>query len=203
MPPQITFIKLDDRLTVPVKIFVNRNTVLSVSDISINSKSLITLNNNYFQIKLSNNYLNSLFNDTLNKKIAEVLFEKPLNEIVNLEPSENIKISNIIDSINYKLSIPKILCLTVRCRLNLLTSQDYTYLSLINQGNFSEKVLQSDFQMNLLVNTSQFVKLEPSLLVESDEEMPQDTKKLVQMDLQQLNLLNNLKNCIKLYLLNH
>lgn len=203
MPPQITFIKLDDRLTVPVKVFVNRNTVLSVSDISINSKSLITLNNNYFQIKLSNNYLNTLFNDTLNKKITEVLLEKPLNEIVNLEPSENIIISNIIDSINYKLSIPKILCLTIRFRLNLLTPQDYNYLSLINQGNFSEKVLQSDFQMNLLVNTSQFVKLEPSLLVESDEEMPQDTKKLVQMDLQQLNLLNNLKNCIKLYLLNH
>lgn len=201
MPPQITFITLDNRLTLPVKIFVNRNTNLSSSDISINSKSLIKLNNNYFHIKLSNNYLNNLFNNQLNDKIVEVLFAKPLPQIIS--PSANfITISNTVGTTKYKLIIPTNLCLTIRYHLNLITPQDYTFLRLIH-GDFEEKLLKSDYQLNLLVNKNLFVKSEPSILQEDDGDSSIDEKKLVNMNLKRLHLLNNIQHCMKLYLINH
>lgn len=199
MPPQITFIKLNDKLSLPVKVFVNRNVTSSTSDISINAKSLIKLNNNFFQIKLSNNYLKTLFNETLSDKLIETLLNKPTKEIFTNSTTSIIRTLVSLDSVKYNLIIPQSLLITIRAHLNLLTHSDISHLNSITP-NFMDKLLIADFQLNLLINQNQMIKLEPTLLVEDDDDMFVDEKKLVDVKLKRLNLLNNLQNCIKLYI---
>lgn len=97
MPPQVTFIKLTDRSTIPIKVFVKKNPngkTVSTQDkrsVAINSKSLITLNNQPFQIQLSNDYLNSLVSK-LKPELLPILIYNDNLESQLLTIDDNIKV---------------------------------------------------------------------------------------------------------------
>ena len=211
MPPQISFVTIDDRLTVPIKVFINRGVISRPSSVSINSKSFLAVSNkvNYFQIKLSNKYLNSLINDKLNSVLRDTFVTTPIPEIINNESAQSyVRIASDIDTIKYILLVPKALVVTVRLYLRMLTSGDEEYLTSINQAGLFEKPLKRGQSMCLMRKSSHFVKQEPKILREDDEEVfddgetGSDVKSQLVYDLSKLPLLNNLKHCVKVYLVN-
>jgi hypothetical protein len=193
-------------------VFINRGVISRPSSVSINSKSFLAVNNkvNYFQIKLSNKYLNSLINDKLNSVLRDTFVTTPIPQLINNENGQSyIRIASKIDTVNYILVVPKALVVTVRIYLRKLSSGDERYLTSINQAGLFEKPLASSHSMCVMRKLSHFVKQEPKVLREDDEEMADDEsnstndeKSRLTYDLSRLPLLNNLKHCIKLYLVN-
>lgn len=135
MPPQVTFVKLTDKTIIPIKIFVNKSSndnqtsIQNKKTIAINSKSLITLNNQPFQIQLSKNYLNSLI-IKLKPKILPIL-------IYNKE----LKSQELILDDNIKIIIPQELIFAIRQTYGLLD---------VEQQFRGSKTSFSDFTLHLL-----------------------------------------------------
>ncbi|RCK56066.1 hypothetical protein Cantr_05454 [Candida viswanathii] len=111
MPPQVTFVKLGSNTDIPIKIFVKKSgtSTTKKKTVAINSKSLITLNNQPFHVQLSKDYLNALV-AKLKLKILPILFDND-----SLETQEFT-----LDDGKIKVVVPQLTILQVRWAFRVL-----------------------------------------------------------------------------------
>ncbi|KAK6457644.1 single strand annealing-weakened 1 [Scheffersomyces xylosifermentans] len=208
MPPQITFVKVQQGIVLPIKIFVNKsaaphasaNRSGDVSSLAINSKSLITLNNKsaYFHIRLSNNYLNSLINVQIRDVVLAVLYETPIKDQVSDRDATWIKITKKMPddrNVRYRLEVPVSLVVQMRLGSSKLTENDIEFL---NEGKtkleniLNDRNVRADNSLNLMRRKAVFNKKtgkenEPVILVEDEDEWnvspePENTESIEKPD---------------------
>ncbi|CAN3368648.1 hypothetical protein DICA4_F15852 [Diutina catenulata] len=122
MPPQTTFIKVDNSVVIAIKVFVNRAST-DHQLVNINEKSPVTLRE-YSHARLSNNQLNVLVNETLRDDLAAVLLEKPIREIVVAKES-----AYTMKMPKHTVFIPYEVIIGVRQQCDRLSWTDSDYLA--------------------------------------------------------------------------
>ena len=139
MPPQVTFVKIADNLSIPIKIFVKKSatTKLSTSSsssksIEINSKYLININYQPYHIQLSKNQLNSIINKLKPKILPILIYNNHDQPITNIETQQLI-INDEEDTL--KIIIPQQTILNVRARLRLINYESFITNSGSGNGN--------------------------------------------------------------------
>lgn len=216
MPPQISFIRLSKDTTTPIKIFTKASSAnQNKSSLAINSKSLITLNNssNYFQTRLSNNYLDNFINKLIKTNLLNVLFEISIPDLfspVNAEKytritanSSTITLNHDEDKLKYTLVVPLQLVLLLRREFRRLTNADLIWLE-NHKMAIVDKNIRADSDINLLVKDVQFLEPnvpleEPDVMFVPDEASEEATKKNLGYTISKVGIFNNLTNCIKIY----
>ncbi|KAK6460932.1 single strand annealing-weakened 1 [Scheffersomyces coipomensis] len=197
MPPQIVFLKVSKSQSIPLKIFINKSnhvspnstqTTTTTKSLAINAKSLITLQNvpiNYFHIRLSNNYLQSLIETQIRDVFVKVLFEMGLDQVCSVGISGKVSISSILrfnstsavftnpletsnttekgeKKVRYKFTIPLLLIISLRIHFNKLSKGDITYLhgiNILSSTNPSFKLIKPENQFSLLVKKQSFKEI--------------------------------------------
>ncbi|CUM66449.1 uncharacterized protein PRCAT00004113001 [Priceomyces carsonii] len=182
---QISFVKITEDVSIPVKVFINRKKIRSSansSKVAINQKSIVKLNQvNY--LKLSGKDLNSLIND-IEKDTLNLLIDKLLEEIY--QTSEKGKIVIDLDntwSCTVILSIEFII--NLRFYLNKLSGDDIRLI----EAKKAKISSMNDENLGFLIK-------EQTFSFQEDEEM---SKKLVDYKFRREKLINNMNNCLQIY----
>lgn len=182
---QISFVKITEDVSIPVKVFINRKKIRSSansSKVAINQKSIVKLNQvNY--LKLSGKDLNSLIND-IEKDTLNLLIDKLLEEIY--QTSEKGKIVIDLDntwSCTVILSIEFII--NLRFYLNKLSGDDIRLI----EAKKAKISSMNDENLGFLIK-------EQTFSFQEDEEM---SKKLVDYKFRRKKLINNMNNCLQIY----
>lgn len=214
MPPQVTFVKIADNLSIPIKIFVKKSatTKLSTSSssssssksIEINSKYLININYQPYHIQLSKNQLNSIINKLKPKILPILIYNNHDQPITNIETQQLI-INDKEDTL--KIIIPQQTILNVRARLRLINYENFITNSGSGNGNGNGQVNVSELEITSLwkkIGNSEHNNNLKMLTVKKDFKFPKDSEKEdtkdVKFKLKQNYIIDNLKDCIKVYI---
>lgn len=212
MPPQVTFVKIADNLSIPIKIFVKKSatTKLSTSSsssyksIEINSKYLININYQPYHIQLSKNQLNSIINKLKPKILPILIYNNHDQPITNIETQQLI-INDEEDTL--KIIIPQQTILNVRARLRLINYENFITNSGSGNGNGNGQVNVSELEITSLwkkIGNSEHNNNLKMLTVKKDFKFPKDSEKEdtkdVKFKLKQNYIIDNLKDCIKVYI---
>lgn len=211
MPPQVTFVKIADNLSIPIKIFVKKSatTKLSTSSsssksIEINSKYLININYQPYHIQLSKNQLNSIINKLKPKILPILIYNNHDQSITNIETQQLI-INDEEDTL--KIIIPQQTILNVRARLRLINYENFITNSGSGNGNGNGQVNVSELEITSLwkkIGNSEHNNNLKMLTVKKDFKFPKDSEKEdtkdVKFKLKQNYIIDNSKDCIKVYI---
>lgn len=183
--PQITFIKINNSLALPVKIFLNRKKIQSSnlsSTVTINQKSIVKLKRiNY--LKLSIKDLNKLVED-IKDDFINIILKTSLEDLVENSKKGRRTVELNLGSWKCSLIITLELIIELRRQLNLLTLKD---LHMIEERKLKIP-LSSKQDLRLLVK-----KLHFTFSKEEEE------KKSTEYSILQMTLTNKLSNCALLY----
>ncbi|GEQ68100.1 hypothetical protein JCM33374_g1767 [Metschnikowia sp. JCM 33374] len=187
MPATITYFSVAPNTAIPVRVFVNRQKLLSSSAVAVNEKSIIKLSS-INSIRLSNFDLTNLTLD-IGPQVRELLLETPLAQLfpqrtVSRASTLATELSNtwkcrLVVSLGYLVDLRyKLSCLNRAADVRFLEDKkidlDYT-------DSRSSVLLQRHLKFD-------FTKKEP---VSDDESLSVEEKKTVSYTLQNQRLLNN------------
>ncbi|KAG7661030.1 uncharacterized protein J8A68_005402 [[Candida] subhashii] len=201
MPPQITFIKISKSISLPIKVFIKQQSTsdssITKNSYAINSKSLITLSNNKFQLRLSNNYLSKIISE-ISSDLKRILFYDRDESVVI--QNQEIKIGE-----KYKLFIPKQVIIEVRMRLGLLNMEQLEQYKAPKSDGLGMKLLLREKIMRVMPeeeeNDSLMISVEDGENREEELEEEGEDKKKVNMDykLRNIPVVGGLSECITLH----
>lgn len=228
MPPQITFIDLGGVCAVPVKLIVRKRVgKISKADpskeslCSVNSLSLVRLQTPQlsYQVRLSNNYLNTVINEYCKRQLKAILFtsDVPLNKSqvfvkVDLEGNEGVVNSNR----NSTQSSPVCILMAVPISLILAVRQSRGANLLEDEQQFLDRALKinplDSHHVRLLVRRLMTGHTDAQVQIAVEEKDDEDLgdifasgrnaevkKDLVRFKLSNRHILHSMANCIKIY----
>ncbi|CAX44839.1 conserved hypothetical protein [Candida dubliniensis CD36] len=203
MPPQITFVKITDNLSIPIKIFVKKTSTTTTTtstttkptskSIEINSKYLITVNYQPYQIQLSKNHLNSIINKLKPKILPILIYNNDNdNDLQESQPLTNIETKQLIID-NLKIIIPQQTILNIRTRLGLINYENIS--NEVEILSLWKKITNNNNNNNLKMLT---VKKKFKFNGNQQEDEDKDSKE-INFKLKQNYIIDNLNDCIKVY----
>lgn len=206
--PTLTFLKITNNHSTPIRCFINRKKLISSSPISINERSIIKLSNMNI-LKLSNNDLKNLILD-LKPQLIDLIMTRPLIDLFKLghgnSNNEKLSFDNMGNQWKCKIIISLYFIINTRFKLGYLNHKDMQWclekkinMSIITTGGTSGSGVND---LNLITRELKF-NLPKEFKSDDDDEFGDnlnDDKKNLNYKLKKVNLINNkLNNPIDLY----